>query len=123
SDMVVVCGCSASRSMLEAGVLGTLGQCTGKRPWLGPDSGEGCDKKARFLIRSASHAYFGHTLKVISIPLGDPKLSEQVTALWEDFLEEIESEEKLLKALDKPTLKNRLGEWNSETIWREMQRR
>jgi hypothetical protein len=93
------------------------------RPWLGPDTQERCDKKARFLIRSASHAYFGHTLKVISIPLGDPRLSEHVTFLWDNFLSDVESKEQLAKVLLKPMVKARIGEWSPDAIWREIEKR
>lgn len=62
----------------------TLGSCAGKRPWLGHNEGEGCDEKAmRFLLRSASHAYFSVSASVIHVPDAGAGVRDQVTKVIE----------------------------------------
>lgn len=69
SDMVVSCDCVASRSLAAAQKdQKSLGNCTGRRPWLGPLSREACGQSSRLLVRSASNAYFPQLYSVISIP-------------------------------------------------------
>lgn len=57
----------------------TLGLCAGKRPWLGDDRGQGCGEPMRFLLRSASHAYFSVSASVIHIPDSEAALREKVS--------------------------------------------
>jgi hypothetical protein len=84
ADVVVGCDCGAERSMAQATRRGAenLGECLGKRPWLGEARrGEvrrrgGKRQLARLLVRSASDAYFSQVLSVISLPgprLGRPR--------------------------------------------------
>jgi hypothetical protein len=61
----------------------TLGLCAGKRPWLGDDKGEGCGEPMRFLLRSASHAYFSVSASVIHVPDPGAELREQVAKVIE----------------------------------------
>lgn len=60
-----------------------LGQCPGKRPWLGDGGGEGCEEPARFLLRSASHAYFSVTASVIHLPDRDAAKRDKITSVYE----------------------------------------
>jgi len=60
-----------------------LGYCEGKRPWLGDDRGEGCSETMRFLLRSASHAYFSTTATVLHIPDPDASIREKVAKAYE----------------------------------------
>jgi len=79
-DIIVGCGCGKQREMYQAALrdLGTLGNCSGARPWLGPFARESCDKASRLLIRTASYAYFPRTLSAISIPPRGQALDEFV---------------------------------------------
>lgn len=88
ADTWIVCGCDAERSMSQAArdQLHALGFCTGRRPWLGPASKDGCKLPAKLLIRSASNAYFPQIYSVISIPSGTGELDEIVGALWDKGL-------------------------------------
>src|SRR5687767_6546451 len=74
TDLTVRCECGVSRLLALATRPGTLGMCRGPRPWLGHGAAETCEgpngkpEMMRFLIRSASNAYFSQQLSVISIP-------------------------------------------------------
>lgn len=57
----------------------TLGLCAGKRPWLGDDRAEGCGEPMRFLLRSASHAYFSVSASVIHVPDPGARVRDQVS--------------------------------------------
>lgn len=57
----------------------TLGSCDGKRPWLGDDRAQGCGEPMRFLLRSATHAYFSVSASVIHVPDAGAELREQVS--------------------------------------------
>lgn len=71
-----------------------LGHCDGKRPWLGDDRGNGCGEPMRFLLRSASHAYFSVTASVLHVPDADAALRDKVTRVYE-ILKEAESAEEV----------------------------
>ncbi len=64
--------CSAKRSMMGAGDPNVLSEygCTGKRPWLGPDSKENCCSSTppRVLQRGATNVYFSQVISSILIP-------------------------------------------------------
>lgn len=60
-----------------------LGGCPGKRPWLGDDEGEGCKEPARFLLRSASHAYFSVSASVIHLPDRDGAMRDKITSVYD----------------------------------------
>ncbi|HRI70483.1 MAG TPA: DUF1998 domain-containing protein, partial [Polyangium sp.] len=60
-----------------------LGHCPGKRPWLGDHEGQGCDAPTRFLLRSASHAYFSVTASVIHLPDRDAARRDKITSVYE----------------------------------------
>ena len=86
-DLVVRCECGKQRSMIEASdrTLKLLGLCKGRRPWLGPTSGEACGEYARLLIRTASNAYFPQVLTVLSLPEHDRGVERVVETLWDDL--------------------------------------
>jgi hypothetical protein len=69
SDIVISCECGESRALAAAQKdQHSLGNCTGRRPWLGPLSREKCGRASRLLVRSASNSYFPQIYSVISIP-------------------------------------------------------
>ena len=81
-DTFGVCDCGEERSLYEASSPGTgaLGQCEGKRPWIGQFAREACDEPYRLLVRTASNAYFPQTMSVISLPEFDAELAAKVSA-------------------------------------------
>jgi hypothetical protein len=88
ADVRVACsGCGQSTRMSVAAQRftqdkgPTLGSCEGKRPWLGEDKQEGCGEPMRFLLRSATHAYFPLMASVIHIPDPDADLRDKITAV------------------------------------------
>jgi hypothetical protein len=72
AELVVRCAsCSRSRRMIDAKAPGVLGDCKGRQPWLGILDPEGCDLKARLLLRTASNSYFAEIASSLDIP--EPK--------------------------------------------------
>ncbi len=108
-DVRITCsGCGANLRMSVAAQRftdegPTLGLCEGKRPWLGDDRGEGCGEAMRFLLRSASHAYFSVPASVIHIPDPSADLREQVSKVI-DLLKKAKSAEQIemLRELQDP---------------------
>ena len=86
-DLLVRCECGKQRSMVEASKreLKPLGICSGRRPWLGPESNEACSEPARLLIRTASNAYFAQLLSALSLPERDTSIETVVQSLWDDL--------------------------------------
>jgi hypothetical protein len=88
-DVRVTCsGCGANVRMSVAvqkftDKEPTLGFCAGKRPWLGDGLGAGCGEPMRFLLRSASHAYFSVAASVIHIPDPGARLRDQVSTVFD----------------------------------------
>lgn len=89
ADVRVACsGCGASVRMSVAAQRfskdkgPTLGMCQGRRPWLGDDKSEDCGEPMRFLLRSATHAYFPVMASVIHIPDPDAELREKITGIY-----------------------------------------
>ena len=87
ADLVVRCQCGRQRRLSEAGDWNErpLGNCRGKRPWLGKYAGEDCDQKSRLLIRTASNAYFSQVVRVLSIPDSETPVREAVQRHWGIF--------------------------------------
>lgn len=90
ADVRASCICGASVRMMTATKprnaegAPTLGRCSGRRPWLGDDKNEQCGEEAmRFLLRSASHAYFPVMASVIHIPDPDADLRDRVGKVYE----------------------------------------
>ena len=84
-DTFCVCECGAERSLYEASKPGSgaLGQCEGKRPWIGQYAREACGERYRLLVRTASNAYFPQTMSVISLPEYDAGLASKVSAHYD----------------------------------------
>ncbi|MCG8602946.1 MAG: DUF1998 domain-containing protein [Verrucomicrobiales bacterium] len=103
ADTWIKCGCGAERSMSQAAKRdsGSLGRCSGRRPWLGAASKDPCTLPSRLLIRSASNAYFPQLLSVISIPDSGSELTELVGKLWEKGLQGVADGEMTLSGLRK----------------------
>ena len=102
----LACECGAQRSMSQAvpRALKALGQCDGKRPWLGPHTKEACSEANRLLIRSASNAYFPQLLPVISIPDNRSAFDDTVRSLLPAGLSIVDSPEKLVLVRQIPNL-------------------
>ncbi len=85
SDTHGVCECGVERSLYEASQPGNeaLGQCAGKRPWIGQFATEPCNETYRLLVRTASNAYFSQTMGVISLPETDGDIAGTVTRHFE----------------------------------------
>ena len=131
ADVVVGCDCGEERSMVQATRLGpeNLGECNGRRPWLGRHGGETCSgeggKKqlSRLLVRSASHAYFPQLLSVISLPDRGSVVRDAVAKVWENFLSLVEEAGELVKERKRPAVKAALEGLTDEEVWAEIQRR
>lgn len=89
ADVRVSCICGASVRMSVAAQRfnvdkePTLGFCSGRRPWLGDDKNESCSEAMRFLLRSASHAYFPVMASVIHIPDPDADVRDRVGKVYD----------------------------------------
>ena len=79
-ETVALCECGLERPLYTA--LGRdsspLGQCHGKRIWIGHHAAEPCGEPYRLLVRTASNAYFAQTMSVISLPEFDEGIAEKV---------------------------------------------
>lgn len=100
-----------------------LGNCSGRKPWLGPRMYEPCDKHNRLLTRSASNAYFAQTMGVISIPDAAEPLKEAVDRAWEDYLQYCEDERDVRKERKKEKVAAAIGGYSDEAVWGEIKRR
>ncbi|HPA50386.1 MAG TPA: DUF1998 domain-containing protein [Thermoanaerobaculia bacterium] len=131
ADVVVGCDCGAERSMAQATRRGaeSLGECAGRRPWLGRHGGERCGGEngkrqlARLLVRSASDAYFPQVLSVISLPDRGSVVRDAVAKVWENFLSLVEEAGELEKEKKRPAVKAALEGLTDEEVWTEIERR
>lgn len=134
ADVLARCECGKVRSLATAtlgagGDTPPLGYCGGQRPWLGKAAaercggGEGPSQWSRLLVRSASNAYFPQVLSVISIPDPGARLREAVAQVWDDFLQYTESAEDVARERRREKVHNALGDFDTEVVWREVQRR
>jgi hypothetical protein len=72
SEVQVRCEtCGRSRALINLKAKDMRPDCRGKRPWLGPDADEECDRQATLIVRTASSAYFSQTDSALTIP--DPE--------------------------------------------------
>jgi len=124
SDIVIRCGCKASRPLLEATKvdLFPLGHCDGNRPWLGLKQSEDCDQISRLLIRTASNVYFPQSISVISIP----EVSSPIETATEGVFRDIEwiagpSDLDILRR--NPRVGEALQPYSNEQVWSELARR
>ena len=87
AELVVRCECEKSRRLYEATELEhkPLGNCRGKRPWLGLDTDEECNQPSRLLIRTASNAYFAQVVSALSLPDRGSAVEQAVRELWDDL--------------------------------------
>lgn len=94
SAQQVVCDCGAKRSLasitdanelshaLEPGGQPYL--CSGRRPWLGDNDGEGCGRNIRGSLRSASNVYFAEVRSAIYLPRSNEDAPSELVELLEN---------------------------------------
>ena len=84
-ETVALCECGMERPLYTALGADTrpLGQCHGKRIWIGQYAAEPCGEPYRLLVRTASNAYFAQTMSVISLPEFDEGLAAKVRQMYE----------------------------------------
>jgi hypothetical protein len=133
ADTFLRCECRKSRTLATATQGGegssALGQCWGKRPWLGNGADEKCggelDKPEmnRLLVRHASNAYFPQVVRVISIPDRDAALRKAVDEVWDDFLQYAEDARDVAKERKKAKVTAALEGFTNEAVFEELQRR
>jgi hypothetical protein len=69
AELFVRCNaCKRSRPLIDATVRSVNPDCTGQRPWLGDTDPDGCSKKLRLLVRTASNSYFSESASALTIP-------------------------------------------------------
>jgi len=139
-EIFVRCECGKRRPLSQTKIKNSrvLGDCNGEMPWLkkhqepciglkiNPNTGElqetGRPEPNRLLVRSASNAYFSHTVSVISIPDKTHELYKAIDEFYEGDLEEIEDLDHL-----KTTIKRKryakLHSFNPEAVWEVLQNR
>ncbi|MBL8818846.1 MAG: DUF1998 domain-containing protein [Planctomyces sp.] len=128
TEIQVRCECGQSRLLSEAvetgghHKAGALGLCDGSQPWLGPFANTRCEQPSRFLIRTASNAYFPQKLAVISLPPRNESVSKAVEQAWM-FLEVAESVEDVKRERKKERVAKTLEGISDEEAWQEIQRR
>jgi hypothetical protein len=85
ADLSVRCECGAIRGLHEAADLSlkALGNCRGRRPWLGAVPHEPCGQPSRLLIRTATNAYFAQVLSALSLPEQGSAAEQAVRSQWE----------------------------------------
>ncbi len=122
-DTFGVCECGAERSLYEASKPGSgaLGQCEGKRPWIGQYAREGCGEPYRLLVRTASNAYFTQTMSVISLPEFDAGLASKVSAHY-DRLKTLDDVEMLAHFRNSPELDAAFEEISDDAVLAEYRR-
>ena len=123
SELVVRCSCGAKRGLAEARLTGTLGPCSGARPWLGRNAREVCDEKARLLIRTATNAWFPQIVSVLSLPDRGGELDRVVAELWE-VLQRIQKKKQLKQIVELvPAAAARLAGFRNRDIMDAIRRR
>ena len=110
ANLVVRCECKQSRRLYEATDIAQrpLGTCRGKRPWLGLDTDEECNRPSRLLIRTASNAYFAQVISALSLPDRSATAERVVRKLWDD-LQIVESRAELDFIKKKPHIAEELS--------------
>lgn len=128
TEIQIRCECGASRLLSEAVETGghhkpgALGMCDGSQPWLGPFARALCEQPSRFLIRTASNAYFPQKLAVISLPPRNEAVARAVEQVWL-FLEVAESTEEVQKERRRDRVAAALEGISNEEVWDEIERR
>ena len=128
TEVLVRCECGQTRLLSEAvesggyQKAGALGRCDGSQPWLGPFARARCEQPSKFLIRTASNAYFPQKLSVISLPPRNETVTEAVDRAWM-FLEAAESMDDVRYERKKERVAKILEGLSNEEIWEEIERR
>lgn len=133
SEIFIRCeACEARRplSLAKLPQSKVLGRCQGERPWLGPVAAEECVKPDgegpefnRLLTRSASNAHFSQVLSVISIPEKDRKLDEQISAVWDDYLQYCEDARDVGRERRKDKVASALDGFSDAEVWARVAQR
>jgi hypothetical protein len=126
SEIFVRCEMTRMRRPLSDATIpegGVLGRCQGRQPWLGPQAWERCDEYNRFLVRSASNAYFARTLSTIHIPDTDAALRQAVDGVYEDFLQYAQGVADVRRERIKQKVFVALEGFEDEAVWAEVARR
>jgi hypothetical protein len=130
ADVRVACsGCGANIRMAVAAQRFTAdkkpthGMCGGRRPWLGADKSEQCNEPMRFLLRSASHAFFPVMASVIHIPDPSAEIREKITKVY-DLIKNVKSAPQIdmLRDLQEP-VRTVLEGISAEVAYAEVVRR
>lgn len=74
----IVCDCGRQESLEKLFTPHRLGQCQGKRPWLGDTDPAGCANALRLLTRTATNTYFPQVARVISLPAAEDELAKRI---------------------------------------------
>jgi len=84
AGLILSClGCGASRSMEGCfSPDSILGQCQGRRPWLGIDADEPCRAPPRVVQRGASNLYFSVIESALDIPPWSDDLQKKIGTRW-----------------------------------------
>jgi len=117
AELVVRCDCGKSRRLYEATEFEhrPLGNCRGKRPWLGLDTEEECDRPSRLLIRTASNAYFAQVVSALSLPDRGSAVEQAVRELWDD-LQIVDNPGDLQFIKKKPKVTERLSPFTDDEV-------
>ncbi|MCY4423510.1 MAG: DUF1998 domain-containing protein [Acidimicrobiaceae bacterium] len=117
AELVVRCECGKSRRLYEATEFEhrPLGNCRGRRPWLGLDTDEECNQPSRLLIRTASNAYFAQVVSALSLPDRGSAVEEAVRDLWDD-LQIVDDPDGLRFIKKKPKVTDRLSAFSDGEV-------
>tara|TARA_R110002126_G_scaffold1402_2_gene7945 strand:+ start:13827 stop:15590 length:1764 start_codon:yes stop_codon:yes gene_type:complete len=119
SDLVVRCECGARVSMAEVAdrSKNMLGSCNGWRPWLGKAYSDECDQPSRLLIRTATNAYFGQTMSVLSLPQKKDNLAAAVENHWSALDAMAANRESVPIVRLLPGFSNEVESYSDDQIW------
>ena len=122
ADLVVRCECRKFRRLHEATEFDQrpLGNCRGKRPWLGLDTDEECNQPSRLLIRTATNAYFSQVVSALSLPDRGAAVERAVRELWDD-LQIVEDLAGLGFMKKKPNVTEKLLPFSDEEVMRTIE--
>jgi hypothetical protein len=139
-EIFVRCECKKRRPFSQTKLKNSrvLGDCQGEMPWrkkdkepciglvLDQNTGDlretGRAEPNRLLVRSASNAYFSHTLSVISIPDKTQELYKALNEFYEGDLEEIENLDELISTIRRKRYA-KLHSFDPEAVWNAIQNR
>lgn len=133
ADIFVRCQTCGERRPFSEARLPTqvaLGSCQGKRPWLGANASEECLNPEsnlpypnRLLVRSASNAYFPQVISVISLPDSGQNLRDAVNAVYDGYLQIVDSLATLKILRQMPAIASSLLGFSDESVFNEIERR